>query len=70
MSKKKIGYLSGLACILILCLMLFGGGEKQQLSGELLENGDFSLLDENGMPEGWCPNNLRIQYAQEEMKAT
>ena len=54
MIKKKIGWILGALCALVLCaVLLLGGGDKTPLSGELLKNGDFSLLDDNGMPESW-----------------
>lgn len=55
MNKKRILLFAGVACLLvILAVAVFGGGESGQPVGvELLENGDFSLVDSNGQPKSW-----------------
>ena len=56
MNKKRKGLLiiAGiLAAALILLLILHPGKKTVIHTGNLLENGDFSLLDDAGLPQGW-----------------
>ncbi len=55
MNKKRLFLFAGIACaVVILAGILFGRSDSGKPAGiELLENGDFSLVDGNGQADGW-----------------
>ncbi|MBQ9300716.1 MAG: glycosyltransferase family 39 protein, partial [Clostridia bacterium] len=56
MNKKRKGLLiaAGILAAALLLLLIVRPGKKTVIqTGNLLENGDFSLLDELGLPQGW-----------------
>ena len=56
MNKKRKGLLicAGILAAALIALLVLRTGKKAVIqTGNLLENGDFSLLDDQGLPQGW-----------------